>query len=180
MNGSLTRLLDPEQVLRQKILEFVETGEFGLASGNPDQGQGARVWYKESAPADDVTFDSNTYLLTKQRAEQIKAPQKVEPDPIPDPVPDPIPDTDEDQQPLPTPQKATLRLAGKVPMESWNMVGVKLLTKLRGEEGLSIGVDLSVSVDSDRLKGLEDEGASGSDGSETGRAGQFDYRPLNG
>ena len=37
------------------------------------------------------------------------------------------------------------------------MVGVKLLTKLRSEEGLSIGVDLSVSVDSDRLKGLEDE-----------------------
>ena len=37
------------------------------------------------------------------------------------------------------------------------MVGVKLLTKLRGEEGLNIGVNLSVSVDSDRLKGLEDE-----------------------
>ena len=33
LNGSLTRLLDPDKVLRQKILEFVEKGEFGLASG---------------------------------------------------------------------------------------------------------------------------------------------------
>ena len=163
MNGSLTRLLDPDRVLKQKILEFVESGEFGLASGNPDGGQGARTWYKELVPADDVTFDSNTYLLTKQRAEQIKAPPEPAPSPNPEPEPHPSPDPGLEpgphggQQPLPTPQKATLRLAGKVPMESWNMVGVKLLTKLRSEEGLSIGVDLSVSVDSDRLKGLEDE-----------------------
>ena len=37
------------------------------------------------------------------------------------------------------------------------MVGVKLLTMLRDEEGLNIGVNLSVSVDSDRLKSLKDE-----------------------
>ena len=42
-------------------------------------------------------------------------------------------------------------------MESWNTVGVRILTKLRGEEGLNIGVNLSVSVDSDRLKSLENE-----------------------
>ena len=138
MNGSLTRLLDPDQVLRQRILEFVEAGEFGLASGNPDQGQGTRVWYMESAPADDVTFDSNTYLLTKQRAEQIKAPAKVEPDPIPVPPllphPDPVPVNPIGVEDPPTPQKAILRLTGTVPIESWNMVGVRLLTKLRAEE----------------------------------------------
>ena len=60
-------------------------------------------------------------------------------------------------KPLPTPQKTTLRLTGTVPMESWNTVGVRILTKLRGEEGLNIGVNVSVSVDSDRLKNLEDE-----------------------
>ena len=38
-------------------------------------------------PADDVTFDSNTYLLTKQRAEQLKAPS---PTPAPEPNPDPV------------------------------------------------------------------------------------------
>ena len=106
-------------------------------------------------------FDSNTYLLTKQRTEQIKAhPEPAptpNPDPVPDPVPDPIPRPNGGQQHLPTPQKTTLRLTGTVPMESWHTVGVRILTKLRGEEGLNIGVDVSVAVDSDRLKGLEDE-----------------------
>ena len=33
LNGTLTRLLDPNRVLRARIAEFVATGEFGLASG---------------------------------------------------------------------------------------------------------------------------------------------------
>ena len=110
-------------------------------------GQGARVWYKELIHADDETFDSNTYLLTKQRAEQIKAP----------PDPPPTPDPDEGQQPLPEPRKVTLRLAGTVPMESWNTVVVRILTKLRDEEGLNIGVNLSVSINSDQLQSMEEE-----------------------
>ena len=165
MNGSLTRLLDPDQVLRQKVLEFVESGEFGLASGNPDGGQGARVWYKEMVSADDVTFDSNTYLLTKARAKQLKAPTSAMPKPntepvfppAPAPAPEPDPNSPGRQQPLPEARKVALRLTGTVPMESWNTVGVRILTKLRGEEGLNIGVNMSVSVDSDRVKGLEEE-----------------------
>ena len=163
MNGSLTRLLDPDQVLRQKVLEFVEAGEFGLASGHPDHGQGVRIWYKEIAPADEVAFDSNTYLLTKQRAEQIKAPPEPaptpspEPEPYPGPEPGPEPGPNGGQQLLPTPQKTTLRLTGTVPMESWNRVATHILTKLQREGGLSIGVNLSVAVDSDRLQDLENE-----------------------
>ena len=42
-------------------------------------------------------------------------------------------------------------------MENWNMVGVKIHTKLREEEELNNLVNLSVSVDSDRLSSLEDE-----------------------
>ena len=102
---------------------------------------------------------SNTYLLTKQRAEQIKAPPEPTPipDPLPVPGPDPVPVDPNGGEDPPTPQKAVLRLTGTVPMESWNTVGVRILTKLRSEEGLNIGVNVSVSVDSDRLKGLEDE-----------------------
>src|SRR6185436_6927572 len=37
LNGSLTRLVDPDTILRIKLLEFVERGDFGLASGRrPD------------------------------------------------------------------------------------------------------------------------------------------------
>ena len=32
----LTRLIDPDAVLREKITEFVEKGEFGLASRQPE------------------------------------------------------------------------------------------------------------------------------------------------
>ena len=33
LNGALTRLLDPDATLRKKIVEFVDKGDFGLASG---------------------------------------------------------------------------------------------------------------------------------------------------
>jgi len=33
LNGTLTRLIEPDSVLRRKIIEFVEHGDFGLASG---------------------------------------------------------------------------------------------------------------------------------------------------
>jgi hypothetical protein len=33
LNGSLTRLVDPDATLKSKIVEFVTRGDFGLASG---------------------------------------------------------------------------------------------------------------------------------------------------
>jgi hypothetical protein len=53
---------------------------------------------------------------------------------------------------------ASLKITEPRPtMESWNMVGVRLLTKLRAEEDLNIGVNVSISVDSDRLQNVEEE-----------------------
>ena len=69
LNGALTRLLDPDRVLRQKISEFVRDGEFGLASGDMGQGKYNRIWYKEPPPQDELTFDSETFLITKDKAE---------------------------------------------------------------------------------------------------------------
>ena len=47
MNGSLTRLLDPDAIVRGKIVEFVGNGDFGLASGQKPDGTYERVWYME-------------------------------------------------------------------------------------------------------------------------------------
>src|SRR5437868_536412 len=47
LDGSLTRLPDPDRILRQKIVEFVDKGEFGLASGVEPDGRYQRVWYGE-------------------------------------------------------------------------------------------------------------------------------------
>ena len=164
LDGSLTRLLDPDSVLKQRLVEFVETGEFGLASGQEGQGNFTRVWYQERLSADDVTFDSGTFLLTKAKAEQIRAPQ-VEPTPEPDPIwndpsppqPEPNPGPDGGQLDLEAPQKATLRLRGNVPMELWNSVGIRVLPKLKSGEEMNLSVNLSVQVDSDRLQNLEQE-----------------------
>ena len=163
MNGSLTRLLDPDQVLQGRILEFVEAGEFGLASGNPDQAQGTRVWYKERVSTDEVTFDANTYLLTKRRAEQLKAPPEPGPEPDPEQIQTPAPDPDPTPKPPTggkapeTPEKVTLRLTGTVPRESWNVVGTRVLSRFQSTEGMQLSVDLSFQVDSDRLRNLEEE-----------------------
>ena len=163
MSGSLTRLLDPDRVLREKIMEFVENGDFGLASGEEGQGRFTRTWYQETPPADEVSFDSGTFLITRKTAEQAQAPppEIKEPDPEPKPpgvqeTPAPYrpPGTPDAQQPTPMPQKATLRLRGTVPLESWNMVGIRLLPKLRSGEGLNLAVDLSVQVDSAVLQSL--------------------------
>ena len=97
LNGSLTRLLDPDATLRAKIVEFVERGDFGLASGrHPDgdeayghrvlrpyelqsgrhpDGGGAygRTWFNEPVPAEEITFDSGVFLLRKDKAAALKA-----------------------------------------------------------------------------------------------------------
>ena len=162
LNGSLTRLLDPDAVLREKITEFVERGDFGLASGEQGQGNFTRVWYRETPSQDEVTFDSNTFLLTSKAAERAKAPpEEKEPEreprqpDRPAPAPEPAPVAPEGQQPMPMPQKAILRLKGTVPPESWNMMGIRILTKLQSGAGLNLAVDLSVEVDSETLPSLK-------------------------
>ena len=112
-------------------------------------------------PADDIVFDSGTFLLTKAAVEQAKATPEgrtePEPEPLPDyePEPSPNPATGGDQPGLPIPQKETLRLRGIVPYENWNSVSLRILSKLRAEEGLTLAVDISVQVDSDKLRDLE-------------------------
>ena len=158
MSGSLTRLLDPDRVLRQKILEFVEKGDFGLASGEAGQGNFNQSWYRQTVSSDEVTFDSDTFLITKAKAEQLLAPPEPEPTPgpSPEPPPEPLPITPGGgQQPLPvTPEKATLSLKGTVPPESWNMVGRRILTKLQQGQ-LNVEVNLTTEIDPTLLPSLK-------------------------
>lgn len=58
LNGSLTRLLDPDAVLRSKIVEFTGRGDFGLASDQKTDGTFERVWFQEPVTADEVAFES--------------------------------------------------------------------------------------------------------------------------
>src|SRR6185503_7133661 len=46
LNGSLTRLVDPDTTLKSRILEFVDRGDFGLASGKKVDGTYERIWFQ--------------------------------------------------------------------------------------------------------------------------------------
>src|SRR5207249_5411032 len=76
LNGSLTRLLDPDAELRKKIVEFVSHGEFGLASGQAADGSYQRIWSNEGLSPEEVTFDADMFLLQKERAKALKSAPK--------------------------------------------------------------------------------------------------------
>ena len=168
LDGSLTRLLDPDRVLKAKIVEFVERGDFGLASGRRPDGTYERVWYQERVPEDDVAFESDVFLLRRAQAQALKAgsstvtlgPQPPEPAPglAPVEVPGPGPEPEPGPGPLPGRQTKTIRLAGEIPPDRWNRLGTKILPKLRTTgTDLRIGVDFSITVPAETGPALEHE-----------------------
>jgi len=153
LDGSLTRLLDPDRVLRTKIVEFVESGEFGMASGSLPNGQYQRVWFEETVRPEEVTFDANVFLLKKETAARLKAPAPapVNPSaptgaPSPPVLEEPRPN-DSQPQPLPEQKVRVVRLSGEVPPEQWNRIGTKLIPKLRSASNLFVEVNVSGNVD---------------------------------
>lgn len=74
LNGSLTRLVDPDSVLRTRIGEFVGCGEFGLASERKPDGTYGRIGFSETLRPDEVSFEPDVYLLLPARACALKAP----------------------------------------------------------------------------------------------------------
>jgi len=151
LDGSLTRLLDPDKVLRTKVVEFVESGDFGMASGLLPGGNYQRVWFKQTIQPEEVAFDANVFLLRKETAEKLLAPA---PAPAPSggadwPIPPSEPPARAGGIPIPPsePGVVTVRLSGEVPPEQWNKLGIKLIPKLRSTNGLHIEVVMSGEVD---------------------------------
>ena len=162
LNGSLTRLVDPDATLKAKIVEFVTRGEFGLASGKSTDGAYERVWFKEMVAPDEVTFEAGVFLLRKAAAEALRARQPATPDPGPEP--EPAPDghavtaaPTASPGPGATASTRTLRLLGTIPPEVWNRLGTRILPKLRSGSDLKLGLEFSVSVSVDTANGLATE-----------------------
>ncbi len=165
LNGALTRLIDPDAVLRRRIVEFVASGDFGLASGDKGDGNYERVWYKELVEADEVTFESGVFLLTRARAEYLRTTQEGQTQPGTKTTSTSGPDsgtgtgrenpTINPPAPPVTGQRATVRLKGTVPPEVWNRLGTRILPKLRSGDDLSVRVEFSVSVDAGLAQGFQ-------------------------
>ena len=155
LNGALTRLPDPDAVLRTKIPDFVLNGDFGLASGPRPNGSYDHVWFEEMVTPDEVAFDAGVFLLTKEKAKQLKGQKKIDA-----PISPTEPEPSKPAEPVPGPittQPRTLRLVGTLPPEVWNKIGTKLLPKLRSGAELKIGVEFSVSLDGKLAQNLEAE-----------------------
>ena len=168
LNGALTRLLDPDGVLKTKLVEFVGRGDFGLASGPKPEGGYERLWYSEPVPSDEIAFESGVVLLKKAKAEELKkkpapdsrrhqatgdtdrygtgigtgGPTVVEPPVV-------VPPTG--------PTTKTITLSGNVPAELWNRLGTRVLPKLRTGKDLKIGIDFSVTVEAANANDLQVE-----------------------
>lgn len=162
LDGSLTRLVDPDAVLCRKIVEFVDKGDFGLGSGRGAAGRFERVSFRETVAPEDVMFESDVYLLTRALAEQLKAPiapdtetpadgEEVSDDSVggstgPGPGPDVVVDPQPPVPPAPSARKS-LRIHGDIPPEIWNRLGTKLLPKLRSGHDLKVGVTFELTAD---------------------------------
>jgi len=160
LNGSLTRLIDPDSILRNKIVEFVGKGEFGFASGQKPDGTYDRVWFEEQMSLDEVSFDAGVFLLTKAKAKALKGGVKPEPTVVVGPGPVEGPEElkpEKGEELAPAAQTRTLRLVGTVPPEIWNRLGTKIIPKLKSGSDLKIGVDFSVTVNADSAKSMESD-----------------------
>lgn len=160
LNGSLTRLLDPDSILRGKIVEFVSRGDFGLASGHKPDGGYERVLFNEFIDPAEVTFESGVFLLLKAKAQAFKAEQGA-PGLVPPSPPGPEPTSEPGPEPGPvSPPGAaprTFHISGWVPPEIWNRLGTKVLPKLRSGSDLKIGIEFFVTVDGQIARSFEND-----------------------
>lgn len=166
LNGSLTRLLDPDTTLRARIIDFVAKGDFGIASGKSPNGTYDRTWFAEPIMADEVAFEDGVFLLTKAAARgPVRTPSSgstvggepttgVQPtSTMPRPSEPPLPSSIA----IAGAETRTFRLAGTLPPELWNRLSHTLLAKLRRGDQLRIGVEFSVTVRRDQGANFEAE-----------------------
>ena len=155
--------MDPDTILKTKIVEFVDRGDFGLASGQNLDGSYKRVWLEGLVSPDNVAFDAGVFLLRKDAAKALKVGPSPEPVPVPSPEPwyrisHPV-STARSPEPgsASGASTTTLHLVGTVPPEIWNRLGTKILPKLRAGVDLEIRLEFSVTVNSDTAQSLKSE-----------------------
>jgi hypothetical protein len=172
LTGAMERLVDPDAYLRTKIPEFVQRGDFGLASGQQPNGEYLHVWFSEMCPPEEVAFDADVYLLTKTKVKTLKS-KALSDSPVTVSIP-----TEETggtasrssgigegsssasegkAATSSTVSKKTIHISGTIPPEVWNRLGTKLLPKLKAASSLRLGLDFSLDLDADTAAMLQVE-----------------------
>jgi len=174
LNGTLERLLDPDTYLRNRLPEFVMRGDFGFASGQKPEGGYSRTWFSELLPPEEISFDSDLYLLLPKTAQELKESKgkltvvETPPTSLPT-MPVPAGAGAEGslfgQPVLPGAASSTttqaktrtLRISGEIPTEVWNRLGRTLLPKLKTGGELHFAIDASIQIEADSSNGLRQE-----------------------
>jgi hypothetical protein len=180
LDGSLTRLADPDAVLKSKIHDFVYKGDAGLISSSSTDGQGYHLWFKEDIDPSEIMFVSEVSLVMAKKVDLYKP--KDEPGPQTDPnggvmPPEPEGDgqgsgTDSDTDStygqgqhdpqFELPRIETIKLSGELPYELWNKFSRSVLTKLNASSnGLIIKIDIKAETESNRSENIKKELLSG-------------------
>jgi hypothetical protein len=166
LNGTMERLLEPDDYIRHKFPEFILNGDFGYASGAQEGGY-YRIWFKEELRQDEISFDSDVYLLLPSVAKELSA-NAAQPKVIVDSLqPQPPQPPGEIKGPLfppigeelsePAPRLTTVTIKGNIPTEVWNRLGRTLIPKLKFGTDLSVALNVSVQVESDIAQGFHQE-----------------------
>jgi len=139
LNGTMERLLEPDDYIKHKFPEFIFNGDFGYASGAQEGGY-YRIWFKEELRQDEISFDSDVYLLLPEVAKKLTS-NAAHPTVIVSPI---NPETPEP-------------VRGEIPTEVWNRLGRTLIPKLKMGGDLSVGLNVSVEVEADTVQGFQSE-----------------------
>jgi hypothetical protein len=176
LDGSLTRLPDPEGALKTSIPRLVERGEFGLASGQKADGTYERLWINELVPNEEVTFDSGTFLLLKSRALSLRAPigqiapagpetlgpsaaslLKTPPGAVASTTTEVSPEILIGSSEAESKIRASFEVHGSIPPEAWNKLGIGLVPTLKRGQELSILLTISVKTPISERENFERE-----------------------
>ncbi|MGP8076053.1 MAG: DUF499 domain-containing protein [Thermoplasmata archaeon] len=175
LDGSLTRLPDPEGALKTSIPRLVERGDFGLASGEKPDGTYERLWISELVPSEEVTFDTDTFLLLKSRALTLRTPISqitpagtenlgsgrssallVPPGPVGS-TKSVMPEIRIGGSEADSKTRASFSLSGSIPPEAWNKLGIGLVPTLKKGRELSILLSISVKTPISERENFERE-----------------------
>ena len=124
------------------------------------------MWFRELLPQEEISFDSDVYLLLPKRAQELKAGvQAVEV--VPEQPGATAVGVESGAGPLFQPPKTgavavavrerTLTIRGEIPTEVWNRLGRTLIPKLKTGNELVMKLDVSVQVESDTAQGFQQE-----------------------
>lgn len=176
LDGSLTRLADPDAVLKSKIHDFVYKGDAGLISSSSADGSGYHLWFKEDIDPSEIMFVSEVSLVMAKKVDLYKP--KDEPGPQPDPGGGVTPPEQEgdglgtgtdsgtgstsgqgQNDPRPElPRIETIKLSGELPFELWNKFSRSVLTKLNASSnGIIIKIDIKAETESNRSESIKRE-----------------------